>query len=29
MSAGKLSKIENGRTLPTIQDVDLILSRSA
>lgn len=26
MSAGKLSKIENGRTLPTVQDVDLILS---
>ncbi|MFI1205103.1 helix-turn-helix domain-containing protein [Streptomyces sp. NPDC020883] len=26
MSAGKLSKIENGRTLPTIQDVDLVLS---
>ncbi|MFG2353876.1 Scr1 family TA system antitoxin-like transcriptional regulator [Streptomyces sp. NPDC048521] len=26
MSAGKLSKIENGRTLPTLQDVDLILS---
>ncbi|QKW10747.1 helix-turn-helix domain-containing protein [Streptomyces sp. NA04227] len=25
MSAGKLSKIENGRTLPTLQDVDLIL----
>ena len=26
MSAGKLSKVENGRTLPTVQDVDLILS---
>ncbi|MFE3144114.1 helix-turn-helix domain-containing protein [Streptomyces scopuliridis] len=26
MSAGKLSKIENGRTLPTVQDVDLLLS---
>ncbi|MHB6907936.1 helix-turn-helix domain-containing protein [Streptomyces sp. CB02959] len=26
MSAGKLSKIENGRTLPTVQDVDLVLS---
>lgn len=26
MSAGKLSKIENGRTLPTLQDVELILS---
>ncbi|MET7760586.1 helix-turn-helix transcriptional regulator [Streptomyces sp. NPDC005393] len=26
MSAGKLSKIENRRTLPTVQDVDLILS---
>lgn len=26
MSAGKLSKIENGRTLPNVQDVDLILS---
>nr|WP_274919181.1 helix-turn-helix transcriptional regulator [Streptomyces sp. WZ-12] len=26
MSAGKLSKVENGRTLPTLQDVDLILS---
>ncbi|WP_228452994.1 helix-turn-helix domain-containing protein [Streptomyces alkaliterrae] len=26
MSAGKLSKIENGRSLPTVQDVDLILS---
>ncbi|MFF2525556.1 helix-turn-helix domain-containing protein [Streptomyces liangshanensis] len=26
MSAGKLSKIENGRTLPTMQDVDLVLS---
>ncbi|MGI5252160.1 helix-turn-helix domain-containing protein [Actinacidiphila glaucinigra] len=25
-SAGKLSKIENGRTLPTVQDVDLILT---
>lgn len=29
MSAGKLSKIENGRTLPTVQDVDLILSALA
>jgi hypothetical protein len=26
MSAGKLSKIENGRALPTVRDVDLILS---
>ncbi|PUB24906.1 hypothetical protein C8K30_108163 [Promicromonospora sp. AC04] len=26
MSAGKLSKIENGRTLPNVQDVDLVLS---
>ncbi|MER7988477.1 helix-turn-helix transcriptional regulator [Streptomyces noursei] len=26
MSAGKLSKVENGRTLPTVQDVYLILS---
>jgi hypothetical protein len=26
MSAGKLSKIENGRVRPTVQDVDLILS---
>ncbi|MFI8523925.1 helix-turn-helix domain-containing protein [Promicromonospora sukumoe] len=26
MSAGKLSKIENGRTLPTVQDAELILS---
>ncbi|MGY1451746.1 helix-turn-helix domain-containing protein [Streptomyces sp. SS8] len=26
MSAGKLSRIENGRVLPTVQDVDLILS---
>lgn len=26
MSAAKLSKIENGRTLPTVQDVDLLLS---
>ncbi|MFJ4967887.1 Scr1 family TA system antitoxin-like transcriptional regulator [Streptomyces sp. NPDC088755] len=26
MSAGKLSKIENGRAMPTVQDVDLILS---
>jgi transcriptional regulator with XRE-family HTH domain len=26
MSAGKLSKIENGRVLPSVQDVDLILT---
>ncbi len=26
MSAGKLSKIENGRVRPTVQDVDLVLS---
>ncbi|MGK4582355.1 helix-turn-helix domain-containing protein [Kitasatospora sp. HPMI-4] len=26
MSAGKLSKIENGRTLPTVTDVELILT---
>ncbi|MFE3630773.1 helix-turn-helix domain-containing protein [Streptomyces goshikiensis] len=26
MSAAKLSKIENGRTRPTVQDVDLVLS---
>ncbi|MGF1427680.1 helix-turn-helix domain-containing protein [Kitasatospora sp. LaBMicrA B282] len=26
MSPGKLSKIENGKTLPTVQDVDLILT---
>ncbi|MFE4781609.1 helix-turn-helix domain-containing protein [Streptomyces sp. NPDC056716] len=26
MSAGKLSKIENGKVLPTVQDVDLILT---
>ncbi|WP_341846019.1 helix-turn-helix transcriptional regulator [Streptomyces rubellomurinus] len=26
MSPAKLSKIENGRTLPSVQDVDLILS---
>lgn len=26
MSAGKLSKIENGRVIPSVQDVDLILT---
>jgi len=26
MSAGKLSKIENGKVRPTVQDVDLLLS---
>jgi transcriptional regulator with XRE-family HTH domain len=26
MSAGKLSKIENGRVLPSVQDVELILT---